>query len=328
MGLTDKYARMMASLLPPGRVWRLIGGSVLSKLLAACADELGRLEARVIDLLDEADPSTADELLPEYEREIDVATDPGAATIHTFFQLSDDVQTSGSPWAAVLEARQTGAAGDALSFSIGFHDGDPYEIEVRDHERCDVTGVAPVWEPAPNNIGVRVMASSVSLPTVADIESAIAARSQLARVSTHDPAPTKTIDMDVMELLVCEARFFGGAAADAARRARVVARLVARQRYRPSDFQIALAPLLGQAAAEVVVLERTHTIAAAMGDVREIFRFFVYRDPAAPGAYSLADAQVLVDKIKPSHTAGHVIESVNFLCDDPHSLCERDILGA
>lgn len=193
MGLAaDAYARMLGALLPPGRLWRLVTGSVLSNLLLASADELARVDARVDDLLDEADPSTADELLPEYERELDL--DEGATT--------------------------------------------------------------------------------------------------------------------------------------AERRALIVARLVARQRYRPADFQTALATLLGQDAADVDVIETSAATAAAMGDVREIFRFFIFRDSTLPGTYYLDSAQAIVDRIKPSHTAGHVIESDDFLCDDPYSLCDRDILGA
>lgn len=119
----------------------------------------------------------------------------------------------------------------------------------------------------------------------------------------------------------------GSDGALAERQARVVSRLVARQRYRPSDFQFALAPLLGQAAEDVVVLERTNAIAASMGDVREIFRFFIFRDPTLPGAYQLDAAQELVDEIKPKHAAGHVIESNDFLIDDEFSLFERDLFG-
>lgn len=192
MALVDSYQRMLTSLLPPGKLWRLIGGSFLSSLLLACADELVRIDGRAGNLLAESIPSTAVELLPEYESELEIAS----------------------------------------------------------------TG------------------------TIAE------------------------------------------------RQARIVARHVARQRYRPADFQLALAPLLGQASTAVVVIERTAALAASMGDVREIFRFFIYRDPTSPGAYYLADAQLLVDAIRPTHTAGHVIESINLLCDDPFSLCDRDILGA
>lgn len=112
------------------------------------------------------------------------------------------------------------------------------------------------------------------------------------------------------------------------RRARIIARTIARQRYRPVDFQTALAPLLGQDAEDVVVLERSNAMAVSLGDDREIFRFFIFRDPTLPGDYFVDAAQDLVDAIKPSHTAGHVIESISFLCDDAFSLCDRDLLGA
>lgn len=184
------YGRMLVALLPPGRLWRLIGGSILSKVLDADADELARVDARVINLSDEADPRTTLELLPEHERELGLET---ASTV-------------------------------------------------------------------------------------------------------------------------------------AERRARVLARTIARQRYRPADFQAALAPLFGQDAADVVVIETTHAQALAMGDVREIFRFFVLRDPTVAGTYYLDSAQELIDAIKPSHTAGHAIESMLALYDDPYSLYDRDVM--
>lgn len=189
----SSYAGMLAQLLAPGRLWRFVG-SLLNTLFTACADELGRLDARTADLLNEADPSTAVETLPDYESEL--AITPG---------LTDT---------------------------------------------------------------------------------------------------------------------------NAQRQARIVARLVARQRYRPVDFQTALASILGQLAANVVVLERTPAFALSIKNVREIFRFYIYRDPTLPGTYSVTDAQALVDKIKPSHTIGKVIESTAAKYQDPHSLYNRDLLGA
>ncbi len=113
----------------------------------------------------------------------------------------------------------------------------------------------------------------------------------------------------------------------AARRARVVALLIRRQRYRPIDFQNVLAPLLGLAPEDVLVIETSHAEALAMGDAREIFRFFIYRDPGLPGSYDLEAAQEMIDRMKPSHTQGHLVLSTSFLCDDPDSLCDRDVLG-
>ena len=187
----DAYARMLKALLPPGKLWRLVA-SVLAEFFLGCADELARVDARAADLINEADPTTATELLPEYERELELA-------------------------------------------------------------------------------------------------------------------PAATIEE---------------------RRARIVALLVRRQRFRPVDFQTALAALLAQDAADVVVIERTRAFCIAIGDDREIFRFFIYRDPTLPGTYFLASAQEVVNGMKPSHTVGTVIERIDALYDDPHTLYDRDLLGA
>jgi uncharacterized protein YmfQ (DUF2313 family) len=112
------------------------------------------------------------------------------------------------------------------------------------------------------------------------------------------------------------------------RRARVVARIVARGRVRPVDFQVALAPLLGQAAEDVVVMERTRAFAISIGDDQEIYRFFIYRDPTEPGTADIEAAQTLLDDMAQSHTKGHVIESIDFRTEDPFSLTDRDLLGA
>lgn len=192
MGIAaTSYARMLTELLPPGRLWALTG-STLRNLLLGSADELERVDGRAADLIEEADPSTATELLPEYERMLDIEE----------------------------------------------------------------------------------------------------------------------------------------AATDAERRARITSRLVARQKFRPVDFQQALAPLLGLDPEDVEVVEHSRAFAISVGDDTEIFRFFIFRDPGLPGTYYLDSAQELVDDIKPSHTVGFVIESVDFECDDPFSLCDRDLLGA
>lgn len=186
----EAYARMMMDLFPLGRLWRPIA-DLLTAVILACADELGRLDARTIDLLNEADPRDVDELLPEYERELGLPSD------------------------------------------------------------------------GTNN----------------------------------------------------------------ERQARVVAREIARQGFKPVDFQTALASLLDQDAADVDVIERTHAFADSIGDDREIYRAFIYRDPSLPGTYFVESAQTLVDDIKPSHTIVTVIESIAAKYDDPHTLYDRDLMG-
>lgn len=63
-----QYRSQLASLLPRGAAWPRAADSVLGRTLHAVADELARIDARVADLLDEADPRTTLELLSEWER--------------------------------------------------------------------------------------------------------------------------------------------------------------------------------------------------------------------------------------------------------------------
>lgn len=62
------YARQLRQLLPPGRLWNLEPDSVLSKLLLGAAEELARVDARGLVLVEESDPRTATETLAEWER--------------------------------------------------------------------------------------------------------------------------------------------------------------------------------------------------------------------------------------------------------------------
>ncbi|NDY41241.1 DUF2313 domain-containing protein [Dissulfurirhabdus thermomarina] len=64
------YAAQLRALLPPGRLWDRWReeGSVADRLLRALAEEPARVDARAWDLLDEADPRTAWELLADWEQ--------------------------------------------------------------------------------------------------------------------------------------------------------------------------------------------------------------------------------------------------------------------
>jgi Uncharacterised protein conserved in bacteria (DUF2313) len=141
-------------------------------------------------------------------------------------------------------------------------------------------------------------------------------------ITEADPRTTTELLPDFEKMLA-----LSGDATLAERRARVVSVLLRRQRYRPVDFQQVLSPLLGVAPADVQVVEQSHADAMAQGDAREIYRFFVYRDPSLPGTWDVDAAQKMIDSMKPSHTNGALAESINFKCDDAHSLCDRDGLG-
>lgn len=62
------YLAQLKALLPFGRAWPRDEGSTLGGLLAGLAEEFARVDGRALALLDEADPHTALELLPDWER--------------------------------------------------------------------------------------------------------------------------------------------------------------------------------------------------------------------------------------------------------------------
>lgn len=71
------YAGALRQLLPPGPAWDAPDGGTFAGLLLALGEEFARIDARGLDLLEEADPRTALETLPDWER---VAALPDACT--------------------------------------------------------------------------------------------------------------------------------------------------------------------------------------------------------------------------------------------------------
>lgn len=67
---TAAYLSQLKQLLPSGQAWVAETGSVLSGLLSAGAKMLSAVHHRANDLMDEADPRTAIEMLPEWEIEV------------------------------------------------------------------------------------------------------------------------------------------------------------------------------------------------------------------------------------------------------------------
>jgi uncharacterized protein YmfQ (DUF2313 family) len=62
----EAYTRQVLQLFPDGLAW---SGEVLRQFAQAVADELARIDARGANLIDERDPRTTTELLPEWETE-------------------------------------------------------------------------------------------------------------------------------------------------------------------------------------------------------------------------------------------------------------------
>jgi uncharacterized protein YmfQ (DUF2313 family) len=98
--MIDRYRDALLKLLPPGDgIAKWIGSNVY-RLMEGLAIELARLHERTLDLLEEADPSTATELLTEWEETAGLPDECGAA------ETTEDRQ-------ATLVARLRGLGGHA-----------------------------------------------------------------------------------------------------------------------------------------------------------------------------------------------------------------------
>lgn len=62
------YLRQMQALLPPGPAWPRDDDATLTRLVAALAAELARVDGRAMQLVEEADPRTVAELFADWER--------------------------------------------------------------------------------------------------------------------------------------------------------------------------------------------------------------------------------------------------------------------
>ncbi|QBY56160.1 YmfQ family protein [Cupriavidus oxalaticus] len=63
-----EYLQALASLLPPGPAWSEDQAAAVHAVLAGLAPEFARMDARADDLLREADPAGVTELVPDWER--------------------------------------------------------------------------------------------------------------------------------------------------------------------------------------------------------------------------------------------------------------------
>lgn len=71
----DDYYRLLLSLLPPGKVYSRGGQGSMHDTLKALAQEFARIDSRIESLLDEADPRTTTEMLPDWEKALKLPED-------------------------------------------------------------------------------------------------------------------------------------------------------------------------------------------------------------------------------------------------------------
>ncbi len=134
--LAPEYQAQLQQLLPPGAAWTRGPLSTLTSLLAGFAPTYAAIDQRCADLLDEADPSTTTELLPDWER-VAGLPDPCAGDEQTLEQrrqlLVAKLTSPGGQSAAHLEAQ---------ALAVG------YEVTISNYAVSDCEGTCedPVLE--------------------------------------------------------------------------------------------------------------------------------------------------------------------------------------
>ena len=88
------YVSLLVGLMPGGPAW---GGQDDADLVAAWAEELARLDARVDVLIEQVDPRTADELLGDWERVLGL---PDKCTSNLGLSIADRQRLA---WAKLTE---------------------------------------------------------------------------------------------------------------------------------------------------------------------------------------------------------------------------------
>lgn len=140
---TQDYLAALQGLLPQGHAWPRDPEALLSRLLLAWAEELARVDGRGDDLLDEADPRTAFEMLVDWER---VCGLPSACLgpLSTLQERRQAVAAKLANQGGQSPAFFVGLAG-ALGYTVGLSEFLPLRVGFRAGARCYALDWAFVW---------------------------------------------------------------------------------------------------------------------------------------------------------------------------------------
>ncbi|MFE8600236.1 putative phage tail protein [Archangium violaceum] len=134
------YARMLMQLFPRGGLFNREVGSGLSKLTLAMGEELARVEARSLALVEEADPRTATETLELWERMLGLP-DEAVPVIPATVELRR---------LAIVSKFVGGAGGQSRAFFIGLAKTCGYDCSIyefgKDVLRAGFQAEAPAYE--------------------------------------------------------------------------------------------------------------------------------------------------------------------------------------
>lgn len=123
----EDYRAQLAALQPPGRALPAEASSDWQQLLTALADELARIDARGDDLVDESDPRSTNELLPDWER-VAGLPDPCVPVGQSLRRRRD-----------ALVGRLTGTGGQSRQYFIDLAQSIGFQVTITEFVPHDVT---------------------------------------------------------------------------------------------------------------------------------------------------------------------------------------------
>jgi len=118
----SQYLRQLLALLPQGFAWPRGNDTVLAALLGGLSGGLARKHNRAVDLIEEADPRTAGELLADWER---VCGLPDACSV--------GIATTLQERRAAVVARLTATGGQSIAYFAGMIAALGYTAEIDEY---------------------------------------------------------------------------------------------------------------------------------------------------------------------------------------------------
>lgn len=322
--------------------------SLLSDLFDGCADAFGAVEARAYDLIEESDPSTALELLPEYETELELDStgtlaerqarvlartiarqryrpvDFQAALAPLFGQDAEDVVIIETRIWRLTKTGGVNATFDAGASSIQTLDGDGFvewTVDTITQTRwvgLSLSSAALSMDPLTFDYAIRFDVSDYSAYENGTLKQSATGAVVGDRLRIQRTGTTITFLRNGAVYYTSVTASSGSLRIDigiSTSSAKVEALRMydaAKKAYRTLSWQN---------------ITNVTPALALTNDVREVYRFFAFRDPALGGSWYIDSAQDLIDTIKASHTLGFAIERTTALYGDPYTLYGRDIMG-
>ncbi|HEV2674236.1 MAG TPA: putative phage tail protein [Aliidongia sp.] len=166
--LGDQYGLQLLKLHPPGAAWPRDPSTVRGRFWAAIGDGLARIEAAALALLDEADPRTTVQMIPEWYEQLGIVpgndefigytVDTTEVSIDTALVTSDitligviegaDADLTVPEQQAFITAQVNAVGGQTKAYFIGLAASLGYTITITTYRRAVADVLAadtPIW---------------------------------------------------------------------------------------------------------------------------------------------------------------------------------------